>query len=371
MKTMAQNKINILYLSLNPNLQGPIPKIDPLLITALSNLECNIKKISWGRHAEEENLSNKLFGRTLDVIRAVINIIRLHPDILYIATTLNMNALLRDIPLLLVTYWFPPKKVLMMHGSQSCKLVRPGNKWFKLFTGLLIRLSDAILLLSTEEQKEWDKFFPNGKYYKVDNPFISIDPLKLCQISDFSKKGVPPKLLFVGRLTKTKGIFDLLDAMPNILSKVDCHLQIAGQGEDKDLIIQRIKQLNLNHAVTLLGYIDSINLSDVYKSSTIFVLPTFSDNEGLPTVIVEAMSFGLPIITTNTRGIRDHFQDGINAIIVQSRDPVSISIAVEKLLNNPGLCLKMSQANITKIKLFEPSCVALDYVQIFSKLLGR
>src|SRR3990172_261166 len=98
--------MKILYLSLNPNLQGPFPKIDPLLIAGMKKLNCQVTKLSWGHYSENETLIQKTFGRLLDIIHAFLALIREQYDILYVVTPLDEYALARDIPLLLVTYWF-------------------------------------------------------------------------------------------------------------------------------------------------------------------------------------------------------------------------------------------------------------------------
>src|SRR5450759_3813041 len=120
--------IRILFLCLNPNLQGPLPKLAPLLIAILEKLGCQVTRRAWGHHSENENLIEKIFGRLKDVSKALVILARMKPDIMYVDTTLDEYALTRDIPLLLVTYWSPAKKVLMMNGSQSGNLVSPGHK---------------------------------------------------------------------------------------------------------------------------------------------------------------------------------------------------------------------------------------------------
>ncbi len=165
--------MKILFLTLNQNLKGPLPKLTPLLIEAFENLGCQVTRSTWGRHSENENILQKIFGRLDDVIKALVELARHKPEILYVATTLDEYALARDIPLLLAAFWSPAKKVMMMHGSKIDPLDEPGRSFYKFLTRLLIRLSDAILLLSNDELDGWKDFEPKGRYYQVDNPFHS------------------------------------------------------------------------------------------------------------------------------------------------------------------------------------------------------
>ena len=362
-------KPKILYLSLNPNLNGPLPKIDPLLITALNNLGCQITKGTWGRHAEDEKALQKMLGRVGDIGKALVTLARTRYDILYVATTLDEKALFRDVPLLLAVHWFPVKKILIEHGSKTVPLTLPGNILYKFLARLLIRLSNAILLLSTEEMKTWAAFEPRGRYYRVDNPFSSRNkPNSHPLVSTVENIISRPTLLFAGRLIQAKGIFDLLDAMPIILRQVDCHLLIAGEGEEKEEIKSRIEKANLKQYISLLGYVDSDHLSDIYRSTSVFILPTYF-GEGFPTVISEVMSFGLPIITTSLRGSRDHLHDEVNTLFVPPRNPDAIANAVIRLLKDPKLCEEMGRANLAKVQEFKPENVAPKYLELFSELL--
>lgn len=365
----GDRKPKILYLSLNPNLNGPLPKIDPLLIAALNNLGCQITKGTWGRHAEDEKALQKMLGRVGDIGKALVALAKTRYDILYVATTLDEKALSRDVPLLLAVHWFPVKKILIEHGSKTTPLTLPGNILYKFLTRLVIRLSDAVLLLSTEEMKTWTNFEPKGRYYRVDNPFIPNSAKKSGSFTNTTGNvNSSPTLLFAGRLIKLKGIFDLLDAMPLILSQIDCHLLIAGDGEEKEEIKRYIAKANLKHQISLVGYVDSDRLSDMYRSTSVFILPTYC-GEGFPTVISEAMSFGLPIVTTSIRGSGDHLRDEVNALFVQPRNPEAIANAVVRLLKDPKLCEEMGRANLAKVQEFSPENVATKYFELFSELL--
>lgn len=355
-------KIRVLFLTVDPDIQGPIPKIDRLLLPALEDLGCDFTTNFWGRHSENETIFQKMVGRLFDLFNAIRKLIRIKPDILYIATTLDEYSLARDIPLLILARFFSARKVLMMHGSQTSFLEQPGHKLFKFLTKILIQFSDAILLLSTEELQDWTHFAPFGKYFVVSNPCELKNKNELDRSNKRNLKPLHPTILFVGRLVRAKGIFDLIEAMPTILKKIDCNLLIAGEGDCKEEIQHRINEAYLGHSISLLGYLDPVSLADIYRLSTIFILPTF-DHEGFPTVIAEAMSFGLPIITTAIRGTRDYLVDGINTLFVPPKSPQAIADSVIRLLVDPDLCLRMERANLMKVQDFRPERVARRYME--------
>lgn len=370
-ESQPTSTLRILYLSLDAHLRGPIPKVDPILIESLRTLGCQITKGTWGRHTDNESILQKIFGRLKDIWFAFWTLLKMRSDVLYVATTLDRSALLRDIPLLLAVYLLPAKKVLMEHGSHTLPLTTPGPSLYKVWSRLLIRMADAILLLSTEEMEIWKSFEPSGNYYRVDNPFVSDANLKSEDVPDnLGEPGSKPTLLYAGRLIESKGILDLLDAMAIILDELDCRLLIAGDGAKREEIEARIDKLNLRKSVSLLGYLNSEDLASIYRLGSIFILPTYF-GEGFPTAILEAMSYGLPIITTSIRGSRDHLREGVHALFVQPRDPPGIAREVIRLACNPSLRTTMSINNRVKVQDFAPEQIAPKYLEIFSKVMRR
>ena len=366
---VSKMNIKVLFLTHNPGLHGPLPKHNPVLIKALEEVSCQVIRCSWGAHSDHENLLQKIFERLGDLFYVMVETARMKPDIIFVATYLDHYTLARDIPLLLATGLSPAKKVLKMHGSPSSRLVEPGSSLFKLFTKILVCLSDAILLLSTQELREWAEFAPKGKHFRVDNPFLPMNNSQMTNADTKPNRSTCTNLFFAGRLIKAKGIFDLLDAMPIIIRQHDCRLLIAGEGPEEEAIKQQIEKANLGQFVSMLGYIDvEEQLFEIYKSSSIFILPSYA--EGFPTVISEAMSVGLPIVTTYLRGSADHLEEGVNSLFVPPKEPNAIANAVMQLINDPVLCRKMGQANLSKVRDFLPEKIAPQYIKIFKHLLG-
>jgi glycosyltransferase involved in cell wall biosynthesis len=89
-------------------------------------------------------------------------------------------------------------------------------------------------------------------------------------------------------------------------------------------------------------------------------LPT-SLPEGFPTAILEAMSAGLPLVTTASRGPADHLVDGQNALFVPAHDPPALARALIRLLRDDRLRREMGDANREKVREFDPDVVAVEY----------
>jgi glycosyltransferase involved in cell wall biosynthesis len=357
-------RLRVLFLVARPEISGPLPKLAPLVTDELRSLGCEVVTSPWSHRRSRESLLEKAAGRVRD-IRAARRLLRSRSfDVLLVTTTHDWPALLRDLPLLALTRGLCGARVVHLHGSMVDRLVGRGHVLMKLCSRLLVRQCDAILVLSQEERREWLRFAPDARVEVVVNPFV---PPPAAAASERPKDD-PPALLFVGRLIPEKGALDLVEALRLVRGERPCVLRIAGKGPGEDAIRQRIAELGLQDSVTLSGYVAGDGLWDLYASSTAFVLPTYF-GEGFPTVITEAMSMGLPVVTTPLRGSVDLLTEGENVLFVRPRDPAGLARAVLRLIDEPGLAAAMGLRNRDKVREFAPAAVVPRYLEIMRDVL--
>lgn len=134
-----------------------------------------------------------------------------------------------------------------------------------------------------------------------------------------------PIVISIGRLTEQKDYPTLLDAFRIAAKQTDARLVILGEGEDRQNLERKIEALGLQDIVLLPGFVD--NPYAYLAHSSVFVLS--SKWEGLPTVLVEAMACGLPVISTDCpSGPREILQDGKYGRLIPVGDTVSLSSAI-------------------------------------------
>jgi glycosyltransferase involved in cell wall biosynthesis len=143
-----------------------------------------------------------------------------------------------------------------------------------------------------------------------------------------------PYALAVGRLDEKQKAFSLLIKAFKILSdkSVDLNLAIIGQGPDEKMYQHLIQKLGLQSRIHLLIRVPDEDLKILYKNCTLFVLSSFF--EALPLVLLEAISYGKPVIATNTGGVNEIVEDGINGLLVETT-PESIAKGVEQIVSFP------------------------------------
>jgi glycosyltransferase involved in cell wall biosynthesis len=141
--------------------------------------------------------------------------------------------------------------------------------------------------------------------------------------------GGPPLILAVGRLTEPKSFATLLRAMAILRKKRDCRLLILGEGEDRPQLERLIRELQLAEIVSLPGFVD--NPYGYLANCSLFVLS--SAWEALPTVLIEALALGAPVVSTNCRsGPAEILHDGKYGRLVPVGDSKALAEAMETTL---------------------------------------
>jgi glycosyltransferase involved in cell wall biosynthesis len=156
-----------------------------------------------------------------------------------------------------------------------------------------------------------------------------------------------PRLLFLGWMGERKGIFILLRACAALLSRGrEFSLQIAGPEDAPGIatrVAEDVKRLGLEAHARVLGPVERVRAFELYAESDVYVLP--SRAEGLPLAILEAMSAGLPVVTTRVGAIPTVVVDGENGLLVDPDDSDALTLALERLLAAPSLREKMGARN--------------------------
>ena len=137
--------------------------------------------------------------------------------------------------------------------------------------------------------EETKKYFNNAKIL-VDVPLND----KLRNLKIEKRENEIPKILFMGRLINKKGLLLLLDSLQYIESEIQYHIYIYGEGEQKELIKSKIVEKGLENKVFVMGKVPYEQISEVYRQSDIFVLPSLRESGG--SVLIEAMAHKLPIV---------------------------------------------------------------------------
>jgi glycosyltransferase involved in cell wall biosynthesis len=151
------------------------------------------------------------------------------------------------------------------------------------------------------------------------------------------------KLLFLSRIEKTKGIYETIDAYSLLKEKFNSlQLIIAGVGSELNNVKEYVQNHNISD-INFEGFVEGNHKIDVFKKSHIFIFPSYS--EGMPSAVLEAFAFGLPVITRKVGGLVDIFQNKKNGFITESKNPIEFANYIERLLTDNNLMKKISLYN--------------------------
>ncbi|MDD3052440.1 MAG: glycosyltransferase family 4 protein [Candidatus Cloacimonetes bacterium] len=143
-------------------------------------------------------------------------------------------------------------------------------------------------------------------------------------------------ILYTGRLSYRKGLFDFIECGVNICSRYpDINFKLTGKGPLFEKLNKIVQESGSEDRFEFLGHVEKSKLIELYQNATIFVLP--SHYEGLPTTLLEAMSCGLPVVATAVSGNLDVIESGNNGILVPIKSPDKMAEAVSSLLDDENL----------------------------------
>lgn len=162
-------------------------------------------------------------------------------------------------------------------------------------------------------------------------------------------------VLTAARLLRAKGLFDLLDAAERVCAdRPDVRFHIAGDGPAMAELRARIAGLGPATHVELLGHRRDVQA--LLRDATVFCLP--SHHEGVPLSLLEAMSQGVPCVTTAVGGVPDAVTDGTDALLVDPHDVDGLAAALGRVLDDPGLAARLGAAGAATVAREHTSTIA-------------
>lgn len=187
----------------------------------------------------------------------------------------------------------------MVQGFRFFRENRVVHFCFEKFLSVLLKTADMLFVLDDETAKQYQKY--NKNVYRVENSIVLPG-----EIPERTKCHEPIRLLFVGRLSRVKGIDGIVEAVANMQGQA--HLTIVGDGEERAALEGLVQEKGLEAQVRLVGGRTPDEVQRYYRECDILVMNSVV--EGKPMVILEAMSYGMPVVTTPVGGIPEMVTEG-------------------------------------------------------------
>ena len=150
-------------------------------------------------------------------------------------------------------------------------------------------------------------------------------------------------VLFLSRVLKEKGIYETVDAVRILQARRrDVSLMVAGTGEECSRVKSYVRKYGVRN-VSFPGYLRGKEKAAAFLDAYVFCLPSYA--EGMPVALLEAMSFGLPAVTSPVGGIADVFVDGVNGFFVAPGDALRVAEGLLRLMDDRDAYISISNRN--------------------------
>jgi glycosyltransferase involved in cell wall biosynthesis len=230
----------------------------------------------------------------------------------------------------LVTSWY----------GVELRWVQSSLPWLRWFVRWALRISNAVVAISSYTAGEIARFARTP--VRVIPYTLGFPPANTPRLA--ARDGAF-RILFVGRLVERKGVTHLVEAVRRLPG---ARLTVIGDGPERTSLEAQVARDGLGDRVTLRGRVSEAELREAYVASDALVLPSIldarGDTEGLGVVLLEAMSYGVPVIGSNLGGITDIVRDGETGLLVPPGDAALLAAALQRLASDRDLAKRLGEA---------------------------
>ena len=249
-------------------------------------------------------------------------------DILHVHMSAD-NSFYRKAVFIRKAYKERKKIIIHMHGSTFDLFYKERcNDEQKRQVKEIFAMADKVIALS----EDWKEFLAE---YICDAEKIEVIYNAVKIPEPYSKDYSNQKMLFLGILGQRKGTYDLIEVLPEIFQNYpDSHVYFGGDGEQKQAE-QLCREKEIAEHVTFLGWVRGAEKEKLLKECSIYVLPTY--HEGMPMSVLEAMAYGMAVVSTYVGGIPHIITSGENGLLCEAGDKETLKEKLMQLLSNSGL----------------------------------
>jgi glycosyltransferase involved in cell wall biosynthesis len=238
-------------------------------------------------------------------------------------------------------------RLIMQFYSIELRWVRHRLPMLRGFIRRAITTADRVVAISTSTAREIEQAVP-GTTVEVIPYAVEMPPPGATTEQDGAT------ILFVGRLVERKGVGYLIDAVAQLPAALRARLVVIGDGPDRPALEARARASGSVHPIEFRGWVTPAALDAAYRSATVFALPAVvderGDTEGLGMVLLEAMSYHVPVVTTALGGITDIVRDGDNGLIVPPNDAEALAGALTRLVTDRDMVRHLGAGGLKVIQ---------------------
>jgi len=228
--------------------------------------------------------------------------------------------------------------LLHAHGSEFAEFYQECSPLSRRIVRAVLARADLVMALSETWRATLTQISPRARVEVLTNavPLPQLEERRDLQ-------GRQPTLLFFGEIAAHKGVFELAQAFAGIAAAFPrLKLVYAGTGRAIEEVRRLPAELGLEDRIECTGWLESQRKRAALAGATIFVLPSYV--EGMPMALLEAMSWGLPVIATAVGGVPEVITSEVNGLLVAPGDVGALAAAITRLMSDPALRERLGSA---------------------------
>jgi glycosyltransferase involved in cell wall biosynthesis len=335
------------------------------------HLNDDVEYLTVGARSDHESSPEVLLRLLKDCGRFTRAMTRGGHAIVHLNPSLGSKALVRDGLLLLIAKIFRKTVLVFTHGwDEKCEQLI--QKHFRTLFNSVYGRADAFIVLGSQFKERlrvagYEKtVFVEGA--PVDDRLLTDvrrSPVRARAHTEFGRFNV----LFLARVEKSKGIYNALDAYALLKTQHPfVSLTVAGDGGELGDAKRYAGSQKLPD-VFFLGHVEGSAKFACFRSADAYLFPSYT--EGLPISVLEAMAYGIPVVTCAVGGLRDFFENGRMGFITESHDPLVFSSLLGRLSEQPALCRRIAIFNRRyAAKHFAAARIAAELQDVYNFLAG-
>jgi glycosyltransferase involved in cell wall biosynthesis len=251
--------------------------------------------------------------------------------------------------------------------------------WFlRIFEEKMLEKAKKIIAVSHFTKRELLEYYkvPEEKIRVIHNG-VDVDKFKPEQDKNKIKQelGLSPDdltILSVGRLYARKGLFTLIESVPAVIRRFkNAKFLISGKGQSDEMrkLIAYAEKIGVKDNIIFTGYYPDKKLPRLYQAADVFAFSTFYEHH--PFAVLEALSTGLPVVTTSVGGIPETIESGKNGFLVEPFNPKQFADSILYLLGHPAEASEMGLlARKTILERFDWRIVVKDVLRVYDEVLS-
>jgi len=317
----------------------------------------------------------------------LLQLFKSKPDKVYFLLSSSRAGFVRDAVIIFTSKLLLKKNIAHYRGGNFHNFYKQQGNIFRWLIRHTLKRIDCIIVQAEILKKMFDDLFPKGKIHVLYNGLQSEDLTPICH----AKREKPFTILFMGHVAFSKGFYELAQAVKRLSRKQQIRFLFAGakrysakkrksirnflSGEARGYFDEHSNEIGEiisefigdadNYNARDLGIISGKKKAEAFAEADVFVLPSYT--EGFSMAVLEAMSYGLPVIVTPVGAFPEVVKEGVNGFFVEPGNADDLEAKIESLIRDPEKARRMGEYNKEYVsKRFSIDRIALEFETILA-----